>query len=136
MKKINLAETAAKMPRMYKNFGQRAEQVARKHATGEIVKADHIKATESGDLNGIQIKTRKATICNGISIKEYIATNAATEYAFITEDYQMYIMTAAEFEKFAKEFSYIDYDSKTKEKKIRFYGETVYMRIYLENAVK
>ena len=136
MKKIAIATAAATMPRAYKNFGQHAEQVVRYHFTGEIVKADNIPFSVAGDYDGMQIKTRKATICVDMSLDEYLAKSAAACYGIVTEDFVLYVMTPVEFRAFAKMFGYTDYDNHTKKASLRLRGESVHMREYLAKAAR
>jgi hypothetical protein len=93
------------LPRTYANAGQHAEQVVRYTLTGEICKADNKPATLCGDCLDIQIKSARATVCQGLDIAAHIASDAAKRYGYVVADFSaMYIMSRAEWLEFATEF--------------------------------
>ena len=90
--------------RTYANNGQHLEQCARYFFTGEIAKADNKPHADGGDLDDIQIKTARATICKGLDIEKYLETDGAKRYAYITKQMTMYIMNRAEYIEFCTTF--------------------------------
>lgn len=130
--------TLKAIPRQYKNAGQHAEQVARFTLTGEIHKADNIPCTVSGDCNGIQIKSARATVCYGTDIKAHIEMDAATEYGYVNADFSMmYIMSPAEYFDFTVKFGTRTTDSSRNggAVKIRLKSEGKEMRAWLESRI-
>ena len=108
MKKIPLKS----VDRMYKNNGQHAEQVFRFTVTGKIQYADNIPAESSGDCNGIQIKSARATVCKGKNIDEYLAKDSAKLYAYVTKDFKIaFLMTREEWKQFIETFGTVTKDS-------------------------
>ena len=120
--------------RTYKNNGQHAEQIARFTLTGEIVKADNKPFTVGADCLDIQIKSARATICKGTDIEKHLRVDKANRYGYVLKDFStMYIMTKAEYYRFASLFS-----TKTREseknggaEKLRFKDETAEMLKWL-----
>lgn len=132
MKKFNLTPIA----RTYTNNGQHLEQTARYFLTGRIEKADNTPCTVDGDCNGIQIKSARATICKGTDIAAHIEKDAATEYAYITAQEEMYLMTATEYKEFATAFATVTRESEKNggQEKTRFKSESKALLAYLEKA--
>ena len=110
----------------YKNNGQRLEQIARYNLTGELIKADNRKATESGDCLGYQIKSARATICKGTDIKAHIESDAAIGYIYVTSELIAYTMNKTEYLEFATKFATLTTDSPKNggSKKMRFKSES------------
>lgn len=100
----------------YKNRGQRAEQIARFTLTGNAGRADNISHTVSADCLDVQIKSARATVCSGTTnIEEYLATDAAKRYAYVSEAMNtMFIMTRAEYLEFARTFGTVTRESHSK----------------------
>ena len=98
---MNIADTFA---RTYANNGQHLEQCARYFFTGEIAKADNKPHTDGGDIDDIQIKTARATVCKGLDIEKYLEADGAKRYAYITKDLTMYIMNRSEYIEFCTTF--------------------------------
>lgn len=118
----------------YKNNGQRAEQNFRYTVTGLIEKADNIAHTVSGDCNGTQIKSARATICKGLDLIAYLATDAAENFAYVTADCKTaYIMTKAEYIAFCTAFATVTRDSEKNGGglKMRLKSESAAMRAWL-----
>ena len=100
------------IPRMYKNNGQHAEQVARFTYTGKIVKADSTPFTASADILDIQVKSARATVCKGLDIRAHVAIDAAKCYGYVIADCsKMYIMTPNEWIEFVDSFATATVDS-------------------------
>ena len=115
------------IPRYYKNNGQHAEQVLRYTITGEIVKADNIPASASGDCGDIQVKTAKASVCKGNSLIEHFKTDKAKRYAYVVTSFkEAYIMNRNEYFEFVEMFGYITYESQKNggHQKIRLKAES------------
>lgn len=118
--------------RHYKNNGQHAEQVFRYTMCGKIVAADNRPACLCGDYEDIQIKSSRATVCNGNDLVAGLASDAAKRYAYVTADFQTaYIMTKAEWIAFVARFSTMDIDSKKTATKIRLKKENKQMLAWL-----
>lgn len=119
----------------YKNRGQAAEQVFRFTMTGEVFKADNRKGAP--DFENVQIKTSRATICNGLFLVDWISENPAEVFAYVTKDLKLaYMMNKTEFHCFVVRFCTYDHDSRTHETKIRLKTEGKCMRAYLERNAK
>lgn len=119
--------------RHYKNNGQHLEQLARFNLTGEIVKADNLPFWLDADCLNIQIKSARATVCNGTDIDYHLRIDKAEEYAFILKNEKiMYIMSKTEYKAFITEFQTLDRDSRTGKSKIRLKDESKAMLHYLQ----
>ena len=91
----------------YKNNGQNKEQIARYTLTGKIEKADNRKGDT--DVFDIQLKSAKATICNGTDYVTAIQNNKAKRFGYILKTCDtMYIMNKQEFIEFTSLF--LQYD--------------------------
>ena len=123
--------------RRYANNGQHAEQVARFTLTGEIVKADNKPFTAGADVLDIQIKSARATVCDGLDIRAHVELDAAKCYGYVVADFsKMYIMTPAEWVEFVEKFAKPATES-TKNgggSKLRLPHESKAMREWLERA--
>ena len=119
--------------RTYKNNGQHLEQVFRYNLTGEITKADNLKANEGTDLFNYSIKSARATVCKGTNIDEHLATDKATEFVYITNDLVAYIMNKDEYKTFVSLFASVDTESSKNggSKKLRLGRETSKMLEWL-----
>lgn len=119
--------------RIYKNNGQHLEQTFRYNLTGEIAKADNLKATDGCDLFNYSIKSARATVCKGTDIDEHLATDKATEFVYITENLVAYIMNKTEYKKFVELFARVDTESSKNggSKKLRLGRETSKMLEWL-----
>ena len=123
--------------RRYANNGQHAEQVARFTLTGEIVKADNKPFTAGADVLDIQVKSARATVCNGLDIRAHVELDAAKCYGYVLADFsKMYIMSPEEWIKFVEEFAKPATES-TKTgggSKLRLPHESKAVREWLERA--
>ena len=123
--------------RHYSNNGQHAEQVARFTLTGEIVKADNKPFTAGADVLDIQIKSARATVCDGLDIKAHVELDVAKCYGYVLADFsKMYIMTPEEWIEFVEKFSTATTDSPKNggRIKLRLSHESKAMRRWLEKA--
>lgn len=84
----------------YQNKGLNVEQSIRYKLTGKIVRADNIPAEVAADCGIYQIKGYHATICKGLDIPKYLATDKAQKYIYGTQDGTAYVMTKAEYQEF------------------------------------
>lgn len=132
MNKINLNNN---FTRVYQNRGQHAEQVVIFTLSGNIEKASNLSFDKGGDYLDFQIKSARATICKGNTIDDldkHLALDFANKYIYVMQDFETaYIMNKDEYREFVKEFMIIDYNSKTKEAKIRLPKETKKVVEYL-----
>ena len=124
-------------PILYKNRGQQKQVDFIYTMTNQITKADNIPYTASGDYMGIQIKSAKATICKGTDIKSHIKKDAATEYAYVTENRIAYMMNPLEYIDFVNHFATVTTESAKNggTVKMRFKSETRALLEYLEMRV-
>ena len=123
--------------RHYANNGQHAEQVARFTLTGEIVKADNKPFTAGADVLDIQIKSARATVCDGLDIRAHVALDVAKCYGYVTADFsKMYIMSPEEWIEFVEKFGTATTDSPKNggRIKLRLSHESKAMRHWLERA--
>ena len=125
--------------RTYKNNGQHAEQVFRFTLSGEIVKADNKPAELCGDYLDIQIKSARATVCNGDNLMAYLEMDSANKYAYIVKDFSIaYLMNKTEWKAFCEQFGRIEQNSQKNggKVKIRLTHEGYEMREWLERATR
>ena len=119
--------------RQYRNNGQHAEQWFRYTLTGKTERADNLAHDKGADCMGYQIKSARATVCKGTDLVAYLATDMATEYAYVTTDGIAYIMTKTEYIAFVEVFGTVTRES-TKNggaEKIRLKHETPALLAYL-----
>ena len=110
MYSISLSQT---MIRNYSNNGQHAEQLYRYTMTGKVLKADNKPYYLGADLGDVQVKSARATICNGTDLDAHLAQDKADRYAWVTADFSTaYIMTKAEYRIFAETFAEVTTGSK------------------------
>lgn len=95
----------------YKNHGQDAEQSVRFILTGEICKADNLAHHLGADCLNFQIKSARATVCNGTDLLGYLAMDAATAYIYATCDGTAYVMSKEEYIEFVTCFGVVDHAS-------------------------
>lgn len=127
MKKITLT----KLERKYKNNGQEAERIFRYTMTGIDMKADN---REGADLDNIQIKSARATVCKGTDIKNFIENDVAEIYAYVTENFEnAYLMNKTEWIEFCEKFGTVTTESAKNggKTKIRLKSESENMKAYL-----
>ena len=125
--------------RTYKNNGQHAEQVFRFTLSGEIVKADNKPAELCGDYLDIQIKSARATVCNGDNLIAYLEMDSANRYAYVVKDFSIaYLMNKTEWKVFCEHFGRIEQNSQKNggKVKIRLTHEGYEMREWLERATR
>lgn len=132
MEKITVKQVSG-----YKNRGQAREQDFRFAYNKTMEKADNKKATVCADIDDIQIKSARATICQGLDVDGYLAQDKANRYAYVTKNETAYIMTKKEYAEFAKRFHTVTRES-TKNggaTKMRFLDENQKMVAWLESHV-
>ena len=118
----------------YANHGQNVEQSIRFALTGIIAKADNLEHSKGADCLTYQIKSARATVCKGMDITEYLASDGATEYIYGTKDGIAYVMSAQEYTEFVKKFGTVTRESSKNGGaiKIRLKHETSAMLEYLK----
>lgn len=117
----------------YDNHGQDAEQSIRFELTGELVKADNLAHNLGADCLNYQIKSARATVCNGTDLKAYLDMDAASAYIYADNDGTAWVMDRAEYEAFCEEFGSIQANSKKNggNLKIRLKSESKAMKEWL-----
>lgn len=101
------------MIRNYKNNGQHSEQLYRYTMTGRVLKADNKPYYLGADLGDVQVKSARATICDGTDLNAHLSADKADRYAWVTADFSTaYIMTKAEYRIFAETFAEVTTGSK------------------------
>lgn len=120
--------------RQYHNNGQHAEQWFRYTLTGKTAKADNLAHDKGADCMGYQVKSARATVCKGTDLVAYLATDMATEYAYVTLDGIAYIMTKTEYIEFVEVFGTVTRESSKNggAEKIRLKSESTALLAYLE----
>lgn len=96
----------------YKNHGQALEQEFRYYITGEIAKADNLRADKGCDLGTLSIKSARATVCRGTDIKAHLATDKATAFVYLSKAKKAYTMSREEYIAFVETFAKVQYESK------------------------
>ena len=122
--------------RTYKNNGQHAEQVVRYNLLGTIEKADNTPYYKSGDINELQIKSAKATICKGLDLLEHLKKDKATSYGYVIKDFsKMFVMNRKEYIEFVTIFGTVTRESAKNggAEKIRLKSESRAMIEWLES---
>lgn len=124
--------------RQYANHGQHSEQWVRYTLTGEYHKADNVAHNKGTDFAQYQIKSARATVCKGLDIEGYVATEIATEFIYATENGIAYVMTKEEYIEFVKIFGTVTRESKANggKEKIRLKSESVALLEYLAKMVR
>lgn len=92
----------------YKNNGQRLESAFSYAVTGTAKKADNVSAKVSADVKGYQVKSNRATVCNGTDLDKALQEDKATAYAYIDRDGNVYFMTPVQYKAFVLAFSRIE----------------------------
>lgn len=128
MKKIKIEKIST-----LKNNGQACEQDLRFALTGRIERPDNRKGET--DIFDIQIKSARATLCKGTNLEDYVYSNEANRFAYVTAERVVYIMSKDEFYLFACEFATITTDSSKNggSQKMRLRYETPTMLAWLES---
>jgi len=119
----------------YKNSGNNKEYACGLYF-GIKATPNNKPATAGGDVLDIQVKSSHASICKGTDLNEHLALDGANRYAYITNDFLMYLMNKEMYKLFVEKFSYIDTDSKKNggAKKIRLRNESEKMLEWLARA--
>jgi hypothetical protein len=122
--------------RTYKNNGQHLEQWFRFTLTGKIEKADNLAHDKGTDIGNYSVKSARATVCKGTDITEYLNTDKATEFVYITANGIAYIMNRTEYIAFVNAFGTITCESAKNggHKKIRLGHETAKLLEWLATA--
>lgn len=124
------------LKRTYKNNGQHAEQVVKFNLLGTIEKADNTPFYKSGDINNLQVKSARATVCKGLNLFEHLAKDKATSYGYVVKDFsKMFVMDRKEYVEFVTVFGTVTRES-TKNggaTKIRLKSESRAMIEWLES---
>lgn len=95
--------------RTYKNNGQHLEQVYRYTLTNRLEKADN---RPEPDIDNIQIKSARATVCKGTNYNEFIMNDKATVYAYVMKDgKKAYEMNKTEYIEFVEKFGTVTTES-------------------------
>lgn len=124
------------LKRTYKNNGQHAEQVVKYNLLGTIEKADNTPFYKSGDINNLQIKSARATVCKGLDLFEHLAKDKATNYGYVIKDFsKMFVMNRAEYIEFVTIFGTVTRESTKngRAEKIRLKSESRAMVKWLES---
>jgi hypothetical protein len=131
MKTLQITE----IERTYANNGQHLEQCFRYTLTGKIEKADNIAHDKGTDFGNYSIKSARATVCKGTNITEYLDTDKATEFVYITKTLTAYIMNRVEYVEFVTLFGTVTTESKKNggHSKIRLGHETAKLLEWLTN---
>lgn len=137
------------MPRMYKNFGQHAEQLMAYTLTGEIRKHDNgVRYDRESDIPEYHMSVKSArfslmsSCCcvaqtfEGI-IAEYMANTVSKCVAYVSATGKAYIMNMVEFEAFLYRFCKLTKDSQKSggRYKVRMQEETGKVIRWLEERV-
>jgi len=107
MKKYFL-DTTIRTPYDNKNSGQRLEYLARLAIIGKACKADNLPASKGADIGTIQLKSNRATVCNGSNLEKAMQADKATMYGYIAKDGTMYLLNPAEYRDLVLHFSRIE----------------------------
>lgn len=130
--------------RLIKDYklGQAGEVSACYTLTGEVKKPDaNTPFYIAGDFScaeygEVQVKTQKATVCEGWSIEAHIAKDKANTYAYVTKSLEWVIlMSPAEWKVFLERFAYTCYSSDGTRQKMRLKAESTEMLMWLDEKI-
>ena len=118
----------------YTNGGQASQQWFAYTVTGERQKADNVPHDKGADVLHYQVKSARATVCKGTDIRAYLATDKATEYAYVAKNGIAYIMSRTEYIEFVEVFGTITRESNRNggATKIRLKSESTALLAYLK----
>lgn len=122
-KKFFARANCPECPKGY-NKGESLEWRIGYEITGKPNERNNRKGADGGDVKGWQVKSPKASLIENDNCDGYIFGFADSDYYFE--------MSKAEFQEFVNEFSYMDYDSKSKKAKVRIKNDSSKMRKWLE----
>ena len=126
------------IPRTYRNNGQHAQQRAENALLGTISKADNIPHTAGADFLHYQVKSARATICQGLDLARYLTEDKAKAFIYVAKTEWLYIMDKAEYIAFCLTFATATKES-TKNGghlKMRLGHETKALLDYLEARIE
>lgn len=128
-------KTLEQIVRTYKNNGQHAQQVAEFNLVGTISKADNKPFWAGGDIGDLQVKSARATICQGLDLEAHLDEDGAKAWGYVTKDFsKLYIMNREEYTMFCEKFFEVTRESTKNggKEKMRFKKESNEMRKWLE----
>lgn len=130
-----LKRPCPEIPRTYRNNGQHAQQRAESALLGTISKADNIPHTAGADFLHYQVKSARATICQGLDIAQYLAEDRAKAFIYVASTEWLYIMDKAEYIAFCLTFATVTKESAKNggQVKMRLKHETKALLDYLES---
>lgn len=122
----------------YTNGGQASQQWFAYTVTGERQKADNVPHDKGADVLHYQVKSARATVCKGTDIKAYLATDKATEYAYVAKNGIAYIMSRTEYIEFIEAFGTVTRESNRNggATKIRLKSESTALLTYLQERAQ
>ena len=128
MQKIYYARAGCPIVPEGYNRGETVEWRAGYELTGTPSPRNNRPAAGGGDVGEWQVKSPKASVAEVDNCSGYIFGFADTDY--------YYTMSKTEFQEFLQQFSYTDYDSKSKKIKIRVKNDSQKMRQWLEERAR
>ena len=137
MKKINLQQYAKQAQETVGNKGNKKECAFALYAVGIAKRGDNIPAEVKADVLDVQVKSSKSSLGKGDNMDAIIARDAAKRYAYVSEDYQAYLMSIEEYRAFTAKFAFVNYESKKNggATKMRLLPESGKMLRWLEERV-
>lgn len=137
-----LTTTGIKYARTYTKKGERAEVLCAYTTDKLVITPDHnTPFYEAGDYRSavygeVQVKSARATVCEGYNIKAHIAKDAANTYAYVVDSEEYVILlTPQEWERFLEEWAFEAASSKDGRPIMRLPKETELMRMCLDELV-
>lgn len=89
---------------LYKNHGNNAE-----YACGAFYGVEATPNNRShklgGDVLGFQVKSARATVCEGLDFSAYLAEDAADSFIYVTKSFKGYVMSRSEYAEFINQFA-------------------------------
>ena len=118
MKTFTITESVT----MYSNFGQHAEQNLAYHLTGEIRRHDRVAYDKGSDIPeyNLSVKSSAFTLMSGTAcmaqdfngiIDEYFSKVASKHIAYVTKNFNVFVMNLDEFKSFLYQFARLEKDS-------------------------
>lgn len=120
---------------LYKNHGNNAEYACGAFY-GVEAKPNNRSHKLGGDVLGFQVKSARATVCEGLDFNAYLAEDAADSFIYVTKTFKGYVMSRSEYAEFLRLFSYAGLSSKKNGEKpvLRLKSESRKMLEWLEMA--
>lgn len=139
---IKLEARGIKHASLYTRSGQRAEVLAAFTTDGLVIEPDantpHTVAGDylSSEYGWVQVKSPRATVCEGWDISAYLDADAAQMFAYVVKSEEWVILfDRAEWERFLNAWAFKTHHSSDGRPKMRLKPESEAMRLWLDREL-